>query len=573
VHDGLPAIEARLRACEEALVTLANRVRSLEGQTERMVEPARDETAASEPLIASIDLARSHAAASIDSVSILSLAGRTCVVLGGAFLLRALTDSGRLASASGVGLGFVYAAAWIGAADHSGRRRPISGLFHGLAGVLIGLPLLWEASLRFHLLAPQAAALALASLSGLALAVAWHRDLQVLAVFVTCGAVITALALAFATGALVPYLLVLVLLATAAWWISDVRDWAFLKWPAILPASVMVAIVAGRVSVIPPLESPAAAVAIVVLYLVSVVAMAGVRLIGWRRPVRPFEVMHTIMAVAAAFVACVIIAPRVSDRAPAIVFASGIALGVAAYAVAVVARDRGRVAPSAFQYFSTLGLVFVVMGCALALSGVVRDFAFTALAILGVGLAMRAHDPTMAAHGAVYVVAAAVSAGLFACALRVWLLPVVAWPAFPLAGWLVLGASSAGGFIPRTALSRGLELALSMARLAIAIVLVVNLATLLVLLMGPLVAGTPPDPGRLAVLKTVMLSAIAVALAMLRRLPFGREFGWLAYLTLLVCAAKLLIEDFRVSSPATLFIALAVFGTALILTARHSARS
>jgi hypothetical protein len=112
-----------------------------------------------------------------------------------------------------------------------------------------------------------------------------------------------------------------------------------------------------------------------------------------------------------------------------------------------------------------------------------------------------------------------------------------------------------------------------MARLAIAIVLVVNLATLLVLLMGPLVAGTPPDPGRLAALKTVMLSAIAVALALLRRLPFGREFGWLAYLTLLVCAAKLLIEDFRVSSPATLFIALAVFGTALILTARHADRS
>jgi len=69
-----------------------------------------------------------------------------------------------------------------------------------------------------------------------------------------------------------------------------------------------------------------------------------------------------------------------------------------------------------------------------------------------------------------------------------------------------------------------------------------------------------------------MLSATAIVLAVVKRLPFGGELGWLAYPVLLAAALKLPIEDFRVSSPATLFVALAAFGTALILTAQLSLR-
>ena len=112
-----------------------------------------------------------------------------------------------------------------------------------------------------------------------------------------------------------------------------------------------------------------------------------------------------------------------------------------------------------------------------------------------------------------------------------------------------------------------------MSRLALALVLVGSLTGLIVLLLGPTVAGTPPDPGRLASLKTVTLSCAAVALALVRRRPFGGELGWLAYPVMIAGGVKLLVEDLRVSSPSTLFIALAAYGTALLLTARIARRT
>jgi hypothetical protein len=43
---------------------------------------------------------------------------------------------------------------------------------------------------------------------------------------------------------------------------------------------------------------------------------------------------------------------------------------------------------------------------------------------------------------------------------------------------------------------------------------------------------------------------------------------WLAYSAIGVVALKLVVEDFRVSSPMSLFVALGAFGTALIVTAK-----
>jgi len=51
-------------------------------------------------------------------------------------------------------VGLTYASAWMGAADRAAVRRPASGLFHGLASLVIACPLLLEASTRFGVLSP-----------------------------------------------------------------------------------------------------------------------------------------------------------------------------------------------------------------------------------------------------------------------------------------------------------------------------------------------------------------------------------------------------------------------------------
>ena len=56
----------------------------------------------------------------------LALAGKSIVILGGAFLLRAATESTTLPQPIGVALGLLYATVWIAAAAFAARagRRP-----------------------------------------------------------------------------------------------------------------------------------------------------------------------------------------------------------------------------------------------------------------------------------------------------------------------------------------------------------------------------------------------------------------------------------------------------------------
>ena len=115
-----------------------------------------------------------------DAIAWLTLAGRTLMVLGGAYLLRAITESGRLPASAGVVIGLGFALVWLGAADRAGVHgdRKLSGGFHGLTAVLIGMPLLLEASTRFRFLSPEVGAVALTVLTLLTLSVAWHGRLQ-----------------------------------------------------------------------------------------------------------------------------------------------------------------------------------------------------------------------------------------------------------------------------------------------------------------------------------------------------------------------------------------------------------
>src|SRR5204862_7673283 len=74
-----------------------------------------------------------------------ALIGRSILIVGGAFLLRALTEAGWVPQLAGVALGFVYAMAWIVVAPETAAL---------IAGALIV-----EATIRFHALDAPAGAL------------------------------------------------------------------------------------------------------------------------------------------------------------------------------------------------------------------------------------------------------------------------------------------------------------------------------------------------------------------------------------------------------------------------------
>jgi len=51
---------------------------------------------------------------------VLSLVGRLFIVLGGAYMLRAMTDAGTIPPAAGVALGLAYGLVWLGLSDRRG---------------------------------------------------------------------------------------------------------------------------------------------------------------------------------------------------------------------------------------------------------------------------------------------------------------------------------------------------------------------------------------------------------------------------------------------------------------------
>ncbi|HEY5113807.1 MAG TPA: hypothetical protein VIJ45_06825, partial [Coriobacteriia bacterium] len=80
--------------------------------------------------------------------------------------------------------------------------------------------------------------------------------------------------------------------------------------------------------------------------------------------------------------------------------------------------------------------------------------------------------------------------------------------------------------------------------------------------------GHGADAGVVATVRTSVLAAAALALAWAGRYRRFREAAWLLYPVLVVGGLKLLVEDLPRSRPATLFIALALYGGALIVAPR-----
>jgi hypothetical protein len=72
--------------------------------------------------------------------------------------------------------------------------------------------------------------------------------------------------------------------------------------------------------------------------------------------------------------------------------------------------------------------------------------------------------------------------------------------------------------------------------------------------------------------RTAVLAAVALLLAGASHAKRGQELGWLLYPVLALGGVKLFAEDLRFSRPATLFLALALYGAALVAAPRLARR-
>jgi len=239
VERRLDEIRRQIQGLTRELCEVQRRLETLEGQGRAASDTAPEET----PTLAAGDVSVAEATPLMTPTRTIPLIGRTLVVLGGAYLLCALTDSALLPPVGGAVAGLVYAAWWLFQADRSaaaGRRQ--SAVFHGFATALIAYPLIWETTARLEFLGASAAAAALLVFLVLGFAVAWRRELWEIPWTIALSTVATSLALIVATHEIMPLTTTLLLAAVAVEMLAYHNRCLGLRWPVAFGADLAVLI-------------------------------------------------------------------------------------------------------------------------------------------------------------------------------------------------------------------------------------------------------------------------------------------------------------------------------------------
>lgn len=569
----LSEIEVPLRDApplEIEIRLLAGRLDAIEGRLDRLESQERGAAAreAGRPNGAVPTRAAGESPAGFgipDVGSVVALLGRTLLVLAGAFLLRALTDAGRLDAGPGVLLGLAFAATWIVMADRAGGRgNGSSAAFHGLAFVLIAFPLLFEATTRFHFLNPAAVAAGLGGCTAIALAVAWRRRLQGLAWVATLGVLATAGALAVATAEMGPFALFLIVLGVAALWFGYVLDWTVLRWPVALFADLAVVILSLRAATVGAADTPGMAFGAQTLLLAAYLGSFATRTLLLNRDVIPFEVAQSIGASIVGLGGAAFLT-QVGNGGGVPLGAATLALAAGCYAAAAIFVERRQRRRRNYYFYTSAGLVFTLAGCALALPPAAVGPAYAVLGVVAASAGRLFTRATYRAHAAAYLTAAVVVTGLLPQVLYGLGLPLVPGRSASAAalGVLALCGVAMWGLAPDAA-----SFAPSpWRRVPRLIVLVLALGGLLGAVSSFLFPPGGPDaaaPGLVAAVRTALLVVGVLTLALADRIWAFPEGGWLVYPLLFLAGAKFVLEDVRAGQTSTLFVGFALYGLALI---------
>jgi hypothetical protein len=505
-----------------------------------------------------------------------ALVGRTLVALGGAYLLRALTAAGLLPDRAGVLLAFLYALVWLWLADRDGaRKRAASADFHGGTAILIGLPLLWEATTRFHDLTPLLAGVALALFSATVFTVAWRRQLAGLAWLGGLGAVATAFLLIIGTRVWAPFTGDLVLLGLAGIWMAYGRGWRGLGGclAAASSGGVLLTILVSHLAPDQAAVPHSVALLAGLILCLTWLASFAVRLLVQRREVSAFEAVLSTVAFFAGYAGAGLVAGE-GTAAARWLGALGCALALACYTAAfgLVPRQERR----KLLLTSSLAAAFLFAGSRLLLPTPYLAPLWAGLAIAAVLGSLALTRVTLALHGTFYSLAAAFASGLLAFAGYAFAAPAgSAWPPLTAPALLALASATVACLLPVPRPAPFWKPYASATRLLQLLTFTVSSGAALLFVLVPLVAGRPPaaDAGLLATTRTVVLVAAALLLGWAGRWARFREASWLVYPLLVLASLKLVIEDFPNGRPATLFMALALCGGAFIVAPRVMRRA
>ncbi len=353
----------------------------------------------------------------------LALVGRTLVVLGGAYLLRALTDSHIFTAPVGVALGLLYGAPWLVLAARAGARgAQLDALCHGLATALIGYPLVWEATVRFGVLAPAQSAALLGALTAAALVLSAVTRLHGLAWVITFGALGSATGLALATGDWNSYTLLTIGLGLGTLWLGYIRNWGELAWLPAAGANLMLVFATDHAAL---RAAPNGALLLQALMFTAYIGSFAVRTLVETHRTTAFEATQSAAVVTVALGGCIYLLLSNGGAFPIGLAALALGLGAYAFAFGFVQRRRDS---RTFSFWALFALVVTAIGTTVCAGAVLGSVVYAASAATLAVIARQRESLTLTLHATLCAIAASVGSGLVAIASVALVRP-------PAAGW------------------------------------------------------------------------------------------------------------------------------------------
>ena len=548
--EALNRLTARLETLEQRVCALEHPSKSTSSQP--APEPTRPHPA---PIAEALPFAQA---------GVFAVLGKALLGIAGAYLLRAVAESGTLPRLAVVGVAIVYALLWLVSASRTRAGTWFASATYACTSALILAPMLWELTLRFKVLTPAGAAGVLSIFVCAATALAWKRNLTSIYWVANAAAAVAALTLSIATHDMAPFIAALLLMVLVSEFAAS-RNRELSIRPLVATAAdlaiwALIFIYSSPQSTRGDYPALGAALLLVpgfMLFLIngSIVAFRTV-LKGQR--VTVFEAVQTIIAFLLAATGLLYFLPHAGATALGVLC---LVLAAAGYAATFIYFDRAADQRN-YRVFATWSVALLVSGSWLCLPTLVMVVFLGVAAVAATALGALRSRLTLEIHGMAYLLAATAASDLLNFCFNALAGEL---PGAPAPGVCLVATSAvlcyAVGKPRLSELWQRQILHLATASLALGAVT----ALLVEGLMGLAAFWVHPGAQHLAFIRTLTLCAAALALAFCGARWHRLELTRTGYATLALVAVKLVYEDLRHGHLA--YISASIFLVALTLIA------
>jgi hypothetical protein len=481
----------------------------------------------------------------------------------GAYLLRAIAESGSLPQSIGIAAGLVYAIFWLIWSTRLGPEDRFGTTLYGLTSTLIFSGLVWENSVQVHALPFPLGAFLITLFAYAGISLAWRRNLPGIAAIVAVVTASLCLVLLVATHDVVPFTAALLSIAAASEFAACNGQWLGQRWFPALAADLAVLIVAWVITQpqgVPESYHPFGMSSVVALQMTLVLIYVlgmGYRTLVTGSDITNFEIAQNTAAIAL-FIWGSVVMGREAPAPRFVVEAFCVLAGMACYATAVLFLAR-KSRQRNFLMYGVFGLALVMAGISILFSGLPLVVVWCTLAVVTSWLGTHEHRISLQLHAPVFLAAAAVGSGLIGFARQALhganppsasrLIEIsLATVALALCYWMAGSGETGKARIPALLIA----------------------ALLCWAILGLCGAGITtllgPDSTISSTLRTGLICALSLALARpgMRR----PELVWLLYPLMLYGAYRLLSEDFPHGRPTALALSLLFYGGTLLQLTR-----